>query len=147
MPEWSTRTSNAQRMAEQDEADEEFMLFSAVLASVQASQSYPGSVFRSPPVPRHTSGLSGQAWLDEILTEDAHEGRALANLGMTSSVFKALVHTLETKTELSPTRKGVSSEEQVAICLFILRTGATYNLVRERFQRSGDTVSKYILGI
>jgi hypothetical protein len=65
-------------------------------------------------------------------------------MGMNRFVFRRLVLELETRTWLCPTRY-VSSEEQVAIFLRIARTGQGNIEMQERFQRSGDTVSKYIL--
>lgn len=62
-------------------------------------------------------------------------------MGMNRFVFRKLVRELETRTWLSPT-KYLSSEEQVAIFLRIARTGQGNVEMQERFQRSGDTISK-----
>ena len=59
-------------------------------------------------------------------------------------VFCHLVLELETRTWLAPSRY-VSSEEQLAIFLRIARTGQGNIEMQERFQRSGDTISKCVL--
>ncbi len=62
-------------------------------------------------------------------------------MGMQRHVFRKLVKELQTRTWLAPTR-WVSAEEQLAIFLRIARTGQANVEMQERFQRSGDTVSK-----
>ena len=56
-------------------------------------------------------------------------------------VFLKLVQTLCLKSGLTPT-KHVSSQEQVAIFLRIAVTGLGNREQQERFQRSGETISK-----
>ena len=60
---------------------------------------------------------------------------------MNRHVFKQLVQELELTCGLVPTRY-VSSEEQVAIFLRIAKSGLGNAEMQERFQRSGDTISK-----
>ena len=55
-------------------------------------------------------------------------------------VFRKLLHELE-EAGLYPTRY-VSSEEQLAIFLRLARTGQGNAELQERFQRSGETISK-----
>ncbi|KAF9472455.1 hypothetical protein BDN70DRAFT_886953 [Pholiota conissans] len=62
-------------------------------------------------------------------------------MGINRFVFRKLVSELENRTWLCPTRY-VTSEEQVAIFLRIARTGQGNAEMQERFQRSGDTISK-----
>lgn len=62
---------------------------------------------------------------------------------MNHYVFQRLVRELEKRTWLCPTR-FMSSEEQLAIFLRIARTGQGNAEMQERFQRSGDTISKYV---
>jgi hypothetical protein len=57
-------------------------------------------------------------------------------------VFRKLIHALRHRAGLQDT-KHVSAEEQLAIFLRIARTGMSNAEMQERFQRSGDTVSKY----
>jgi hypothetical protein len=61
---------------------------------------------------------------------------------MSRFVFRALVRALRLKCGLAPT-KHVSGEEQVGIFLCIAVTGLGNREHQERFQRSGDTISKY----
>jgi len=56
-------------------------------------------------------------------------------------VFRKLLHTLGHRTGLQDT-KHVSAEEQLAIFLWIARTGMSNAEMQECFQRSGDTISK-----
>ena len=62
-------------------------------------------------------------------------------MGMNRFVFQKLLYELEQRVGLGPTRY-VSSEEQLAIFLQIARTGLSNAEMQERFQRSGDTISK-----
>jgi hypothetical protein len=58
-------------------------------------------------------------------------------------VFRQLILALRLKSGLAPT-KHLSSEEQVAIFLRIAVTGLGNREHQERFQRSGETISKSI---
>ncbi|KAL0957210.1 hypothetical protein HGRIS_014896 [Hohenbuehelia grisea] len=91
-------------------------------------------------IPMHTSSLTGLGWLNELLK--GHPARFHHQMGMSKLVFRKLVHALEIKCGLSPS-KHITSEEQVAIFLRIARTGLGNREHQERFQRSGDTISKY----
>jgi hypothetical protein len=64
-------------------------------------------------------------------------------MGMHKFVFRRLVRELQRKAGLCDT-KHVSSEEQVAIFLRIAVTGLGNREQQERFQRSGDTISKCV---
>jgi hypothetical protein len=88
--------------------------------------------------PYHTSILTGQGWVDELL--DGHPERIRTELGMHKDVFLALVSKLR---DLGHTdSKYVSLEEQVAIFLYASVTGLTVRHLGERFQRSNETISK-----
>jgi len=60
---------------------------------------------------------------------------------MNRHVFKRLIRELERTAGLTPTQH-VSSEEQLAIFLRIARSADSNKEMQERFQRSGDTISK-----
>ena len=106
-------------------------------------------------VPMHMSILSGEGWVDELsygtstqndFSPDTHyhighPQRFRRSMGMSYPVFFRLVQVLKQKCGLAPS-KHVSSEEQVAIFLRIARTGDGNREQQERFQRSGDTISK-----
>ncbi|KAI9431663.1 hypothetical protein H4582DRAFT_1790942, partial [Lactarius indigo] len=64
--------------------------------------------------PVHTSALSGQQWLDELLA--GHDGRFHNELGMNKFVFRRLLLVLEADAGLHGTRH-VHAAEQLAIFL------------------------------
>ncbi|GMJ02125.1 hypothetical protein like AT5G41980 [Hibiscus trionum] len=86
------------------------------------------------------SRQSGDAWIREIL--DGHESRCQINFRMSKTVFKSLLRVLETRYNLQGTRR-ISSKEMLGIFLYILRIGASVFQCRERFQRSGWTISQH----
>ena len=89
--------------------------------------------------PKNTSILTGRRWLDELLA--GHPICFYDNLGMNKHVFCALVSELGTTAGLYDTR-WVSAEEQIAIFLYLAVTGVAQCHLKERFQRSPDTLSK-----
>jgi hypothetical protein len=90
----------------------------------------------------HTSALTGAAWVQELIY--GHPDRIRTELGLRLHVFLALVFTLRTKCGLVDS-KYIKLEEQVAIFLYMSVTGLSIRHVGERFQRSNETISKYIL--
>ena len=58
-------------------------------------------------------------------------------------VFRKLLRELEWRCGLCDT-KHVQAEEQLAIFLRIAHTGMGNEEMQERFQRSGDTISKHV---
>ncbi|GLB43878.1 putative nuclease activity [Lyophyllum shimeji] len=91
------------------------------------------------PTPQHTSLQTGQAWVNELLR--GHTVRFYNMFGMQKSIFRRLYRELGALAGLGPTRY-VSAAEQLAIFLRMARTGASNRKMQERFQRSGDTISK-----
>ena len=87
----------------------------------------------------HTSCLTGLGWLTELYKGNPH--RFKEQLGMHKHVFLRLVKELKKKTGLWDTR-WVRTEEQVAIFCYALVTNLSNRKIAERFQRSGDTISK-----
>lgn len=86
----------------------------------------------------HTSKLSGADWVEELLK--GHPDRIFTELGVRLHVFVILVHELRT---LGLTDgRSVLVNEQVAIFLYMCVTGLSIWHVRERFQRSNETISK-----
>ncbi|KAJ7663580.1 hypothetical protein B0H17DRAFT_890839, partial [Mycena rosella] len=79
----------------------------------------------------HTSVLTGQKWIEELL--EGHPGRFRRAMGMSKYVFKKLVHALHMHCRFTPT-KHVSCEEQLAIFLRIAVTGLGNREHQERFQ-------------
>src|SRR4051794_40197341 len=65
--------------------------------------------------PMHTSKLSGQQWVEELLT--GHNGCFYDQMGMKKHVFKHLLKVLHEKTGIGDI-KHIKLEEQVAIFLY-----------------------------
>lgn len=92
-----------------------------------------------PSIPYHTSALSGEAWIYELMT--GHPDRIRHNLGVTLEVFEALVQILQ-QNGIHRSRNGISVEEQLGIFLYACVTGLSTRHLGERFQRSPDTISR-----
>jgi hypothetical protein len=71
-------------------------------------------------VPMHTSILTGEAWVWELLA--GHPVQFQRSMAMAKHVFKRLVLELQVFAGLHPT-KYVSMNEQVAIFMYICVTG------------------------
>ena len=91
------------------------------------------------PTPCHTSILTGMMYVNEVL--DGHECRCKREFRMETFVFRAFVKLLRDKELLQDGQMLI--EEQVAMFLYTLAKNASNRTVQERFQRSGDTVSRY----
>ena len=72
-----------------------------------------------------------------------HAERFRRQIGMENFVFRSLLYDLQRRCGLHATRH-VSAEEQLAIFLRIARTGLCNSEMQEQFQRSGDTISRYV---
>jgi len=88
--------------------------------------------------PYHTSILTGEGWLLELLA--GHPDRIRCELGVRQHIFSSLVHELRALGHMNS--KYVSLEEQLAIFLYACVTGLSTRHLGERFQRSNDTISK-----
>jgi hypothetical protein len=91
-----------------------------------------------PKNPVRTSILTGQLWLEQLFHSPV---RMYEQLGMTKQVFRQLSKELRAAHGLHDS-KHVSADEQLAIFLHFARTGASSRMMQERFQRSGETISK-----
>jgi hypothetical protein len=83
--------------------------------------------------PYHTSALSGEAWVKELIY--GHPDRIRTELGVRLHVFLALCAELRDTCGLGDSRH-VLLEEQLAIFLYMSVTGLSIRHVGERFQRS-----------
>ena len=92
----------------------------------------------TPPQPYHTSILSGEGWVMELL--NGHPNRIRCELGVSRDVFTELVY--ELRGLGYGNSKYVSLEEQLAIFLYMSVMGLTIRHVGERFQRSNETISR-----
>ena len=88
----------------------------------------------------HTSALSGAGWVLELL--EGHPEHIRCELGVHKHVFRFLVSYLQVIGEQHS--RGISLEEQVAIFLYRCVTGVSVRHAGERFQRSNDTILKYV---
>lgn len=95
---------------------------------------------RKQPIPYHTSILSGHQWVLELIS--GHPDRIRCELGMRKEVFLQLV--LELRQAGHQDSRRVMLEEQIAIFIYTCVTGLTMRHVGERFQRSSDTISRYV---
>jgi len=93
---------------------------------------------RAEPIPYHTSILSGEGWMLELL--NGHPERICTELGIHKHVFKILVDELQRHGFNHS--KHVTLKEQLGIFLYTAVTGLTIRHVGERFQRSNSTISK-----
>jgi len=92
-------------------------------------------------IPHHTSILSGEAWVLELIT--GHPNRIKINFGISIETFSALVRILH-ENSFVVSKKGILVEEQLGIFLYTCVTGLSSRLVAEQFQRSTDTITKYV---
>ena len=90
------------------------------------------------PEPYHTSILSSQMWVDELL--EGHPDRIYCELSVRREIFLELVHTLHNFGITGS--KHVSLEEQLSIFLYMSMTGLTICHTGERLQRSNNMISK-----
>ena len=88
--------------------------------------------------PYHTSALSGEAWVNELIF--GHPERIRTCLSMRVHVFLALVSELHLH-GLKNSRY-VTLKEKIAIFLYVCVIGLSVEHVGERFQRSNDTISR-----
>jgi hypothetical protein len=93
---------------------------------------------REEPEPYHTSILTGEGWVTELL--HGHPERIRCELGVHQHVFLELIRELR---RLGHDRsKYVSLEEQLAIFLYMSVTGLTIRHVGEHLQQSNETISR-----
>ncbi len=90
--------------------------------------------------PYHTSKLTGNAWVQELI--HGHPDRIRCELGMRLHVFLAFVEELR-RCGLADTRY-INVEEQAAIFLYMCVTGLRVRHVGERFQHANATISKCV---
>ena len=116
----------------------------AALACTAAA--FTASLFLEAPeaIPMHTSLLTGQKWLSELL--DGHPTRFREQLGMAKHAFYRLSFELQAYSGLVAS-KFVSADEKLATFLHFVRTGCSSRMLQERFQRSAETIHKYVKSI
>lgn len=88
----------------------------------------------------HTSALTGEGWVMELL--GGHPRRIRTELGVSHETFAELID--ELRQSGNTDSKYVSLEEQLTIFLYACVTGLTIRHLGKRFQRSNETISKYL---
>lgn len=91
--------------------------------------------------------MTGQSYIEKILNYPNPE-RIRQVFRMPKETFLALCKWTTDRNLLSPTRAtlsfpGISVEEQIAIFLKVVSENASNRTVQERFQHSGDTISRH----
>ncbi|KAH1066486.1 hypothetical protein J1N35_031473 [Gossypium stocksii] len=84
------------------------------------------------------SNYTGQMWVDEVL--NGHDDRCMNSFRMPKNIFHSLLHDLQTNYGLKHGK--VSAMEKLALSLYILGHRESNSNAAERFQRSGETVSR-----
>src|SRR5882724_2606818 len=108
-----------------------------LLAATQAMFYAQMFIFKQP---YHTSALTGQMWVTELLGGNP---RCIKDqLGMDKHVFLKFVRKIFTMTSANHSWH-VDLAEKVAIFLYTMVTNLSNWNVGEHFQRSDDTISKY----
>lgn len=111
-------------------------LYSVILAyGAVISESIP----RYFPQPYHTSVLSGACWIEELMA--GHPQRIHNELGMDLEVFVAFVDELKS-CGMKTSKFGITVEEQAAMFLHTSVTAQSLVHEAERFQHTGETVSR-----
>jgi hypothetical protein len=95
--------------------------------------------------PYHTCPFRGIDWVDDLLHPDSHPERIRAALGVHHHVFHGLLKVLQ-KLRIWDSRH-VLLREQLAIFLHGCVKGLSVTDLCERFQRSADTITKWVLTV
>lgn len=122
------------------EARRRLVQYSILLISIliSATTSVLQSMYSKDPEPCHTSALSGEAWVMELLS--GHPEQMRSELGVHTHVFAVLISELRALGHTNS--KFVSLEEQLSIFLYTAVTGLSIRHVGKRFQRLNDTISR-----
>lgn len=112
-----------------------FWIMTTCSSSVMATYFYK-YIYKEPCM---TSIQTGEMWMRDVL--NGHYIRSINAFRMESSVFKQLCEELQVKYGLKPSKK-MSTIEKVGIFVYTLSLGISNREVAERFQRSGETISR-----
>ena len=91
--------------------------------------------------PIRTSQLPGKSYVNDVLNDNPR--RSYEVLRMPKDVFNNLCHWFTMHQLLKPSCKGVGVEEQVMMFMAIVGHGFSNRQVQERYQHSGETVSRH----
>lgn len=95
-------------------------------------------------IPRNTFHVKGHEWVMHVLT--GHHMRCKDEFRVSCQIFRSLTRVLKENTGLQNTR-NTTVEEQLAMFLLVLGHGATNRHLMERFQHSGETISRFVGGV
>lgn len=137
------RTSESTAKAQLDAIDarhrqQKKASFIATLAGALCVQSLTPHLIKNP---MYNSSRTGEQHIQELLS--GHGVRFFDQMGMSKHVFIKLKHELATYSGFRSS-KYISMDEQLAIFLRFCRIGLGTRVVREEFQRSADSVSRYL---
>jgi hypothetical protein len=94
--------------------------------------------------PKRTSPLGGAEYVDQLrVIYDGHSERIQEVLCMPDHTFSSLVNWLEEHKCLRRSRKGVTVDQKLAIFLHIAAHGNSSRQAQERYQHSGETITRY----
>ncbi len=93
-------------------------------------------------VPCRMLGLTGELWVEDII--NGHPKRCQEQFRMPAAIFLSLERWICIHTDIHNSRKhkGVSIKQKLAIFLWITGHGASNRDAQERFQHSGETISR-----
>ena len=97
---------------------------------------YINYMFKEPCMVSYNTGMR---WLTEVVR--GHWKRSVNMFRMDATTLLSLCTELETRYGLKPSRR-MSVIEKVAMFLFTIAVGASNRQVQERFQHSGETISR-----
>lgn len=89
--------------------------------------------------PCMTSFLIGERWIDELL--NGHEKKCFNTFRMNQNTFRQLCLDLENKYGLRSS-SGISILEKVGLFVYLLSRGAPNRDIQERFNHSGESMSR-----
>ena len=98
---------------------------------------------RAQPQPLHTSILSGQGWVDELLL--GHPDQISHLLDVQKEAFLEMIETMQSLGLKDSC--WVTLEEQLVVFLYASVTGLTICHLTEQFQQSNDTISRCVLSV
>ncbi|KAL5726080.1 hypothetical protein ACHQM5_009151 [Ranunculus cassubicifolius] len=124
-------------MAESD--DEDMIIAAATATTALAACYYQNNISK---IPCRVSNLSGADFVKDLLSEEAHPKRCQESFRMEKHIFWRFVDLLERRGLLAHS-SGVRIEEQLAIFMLTVGHNERNRLLQERFQHSGETISRH----